>query len=308
MLYVGGNQNPRYDRRYRSGTEMGLQSVVVGVDGSPASDRALGWIASQMTSPEDHIHAVHGYSVNAEWALMAVPFDTTPWLAELEELVRSDWVKAAEGSPAAVDGRVVEAPPADALIQVAESEDADAIVVGYQGQTRWSRHHLGGTASKLLHRSPRPVIIAGEATRVEPMASRIVVGCEKPDSAVRLLNWALDVAEPRGLPVAAVHVVEPLAWIDTYYPVDMVAVKQAARERFEEVLGEIRSNREVAVELTSEARVGSALTELTDATEGADLLVVGSHHHGALGDFLSGSITSHTPLLAHCPVAVIPFS
>ncbi len=287
---------------------MGLQSVVVGVDGSPASDRALGWIAAQMSSPDQHIHAVHGYSVNAEWALMAVPFDTTPWLAELEELVRSDWVRPAEGTPATVDGRVIEAPAADALIQVAEAEDADAIVVGYQGQTRWSRRHLGGTASKLLHRSPRPVIIAGEATRVEPMSTRIIVGCEKPDSAVHLLNWALDVAEPRGLPVVAVHVVEPLAWIDTYYPVDMVAVKQAAAKRFEDVLDQIRADREVTVDLSSEARAGSALTELTDATKGADLLVVGSHHHGALGDFLSGSITSHTPLLADCPVAVIPFS
>ncbi len=287
---------------------MGLQSVVVGVDGSPASGRALGWIAAQMTSPDQHIHAVHGYSVNAEWALMAVPFDTTPWLAELEDLVRSEWVQPARGTAATVDGRVVEAPAADALIRVADDEDADAIVVGYQGQTRWSRHHLGGTASKLLHRSNRPVIIAGEATRVAPMASRVVVGCEKPDSAIRLLNWALDVAEPRGLPVVAVHVVEPLAWIDTYYPVDMVAVKQAARQRFEEVLAEIRSEREVTVELTSEARAGSALTELTDASRGADLLVVGSHHHGPLGDFLSGSITSHTPLLADCPVAVIPFS
>ena len=50
---------------------------------------------------------------------------------------------------------------------------------------------------------------------------------------------------------------------------------------------------------------GNPAQVLIDASDGADLLVVGSRGHGGFTEALLGSVSQHCVHHAHCPVVVI---
>jgi nucleotide-binding universal stress UspA family protein len=50
---------------------------------------------------------------------------------------------------------------------------------------------------------------------------------------------------------------------------------------------------------------GNAAKVLLDASDGADLLVLGSRGHGGFAEALLGSVSQHCVHHAHCPVLVI---
>jgi nucleotide-binding universal stress UspA family protein len=52
-------------------------------------------------------------------------------------------------------------------------------------------------------------------------------------------------------------------------------------------------------------RRGSAASELAQASQGAQLLIVGSRGHGGFAGLLLGSVSSAAAQHAHCPVLII---
>ena len=60
----------------------------------------------------------------------------------------------------------------------------------------------------------------------------------------------------------------------------------------------------VQVKQLVDADIGKALVECDHWK--ADLIIVGSHHHGALYNWFVGSVTSDVVKAANCPVLVVP--
>lgn len=178
-----------------------------------------------------------------------------------------------------------------------------------------------------------------------PPGSRIVVGVDGSRGSRAALNWALQEARLRNLPV---HVV--LAW--RYHPTgtdpaantmaamrgpvgdhvpgapgtiasdigisgrETVGVHRAAAEasvhRLVESVVTAACNHDRAEHetdpppVTYEALEGHPAKVLLDAVSPADLLVVGSRGHGELVGVLLGSISHHVVMHAECPVVVVP--
>lgn len=63
---------------------------------------------------------------------------------------------------------VVEGEPADAVLQFAEHHDADVIVIGSHGRRGLSRLVLGSIAESVVRRSPIPVLVVRDASKVDP--------------------------------------------------------------------------------------------------------------------------------------------
>ncbi|GAA3222909.1 hypothetical protein GCM10020216_035480 [Nonomuraea helvata] len=59
------------------------------------------------------------------------------------------------------------------------------------------------------------------------------------------------------------------------------------------------------VTIVEDVQSAHPVDALADASERADLLVVGSHGRGALGSMLLGSVSRGVLHHAHCPVAVV---
>jgi nucleotide-binding universal stress UspA family protein len=147
------------------------------------------------------------------------------------------------------------------------------------------------------------------SARQQHTTSRIVVGVDGSPSSMNALNWAVRQA---GLTGAAVDAV--IAW---HYPVATggyglaPAVMEARfdfRESAEKILADAISTADVpGSDVPVRARVieGNPAQVLLDASDGADLLVVGSRGHSGFTEALLGSVGQHCVHHARCPVVVV---
>jgi nucleotide-binding universal stress UspA family protein len=140
-------------------------------------------------------------------------------------------------------------------------------------------------------------------------APRIVVGVDGSASSISALRWA---ARQAGLTGAAVDAV--IAW---NYPAPVGAYGWATtgleggfnfKESAEKVLADAigtACDPANGVPVRARAVEGNPARVLLDASDGADLLVVGSRGHGGFTEALLGSVGQHCVHHARCPVVVI---
>ena len=134
----------------------------------------------------------------------------------------------------------------------------------------------------------------------------IVVGIDDSRGARAALGWALDEAQRHGAHVDVLHAFEvEVAWIDA---ADTPRWSKLQREAAEAALSTVVEGAAApaTVEVNANVVEGNPVTVLTEASEHADLLVVGSRGRGGLRGLLLGSVSQRCVERAHCPVVVVP--
>ena len=133
-------------------------TIVVGTDGSDASDAALrhaGELAKATGTTAIHIVMASRRVERAEvhMALDELPesFEAEPDLHAGDRRVLADAEELMKGYGIRVTGHLVKNAPADAIIDVAEKTDADLIVVGSRGHGIGTRLFLGSVSTKVVH-------------------------------------------------------------------------------------------------------------------------------------------------------------
>jgi nucleotide-binding universal stress UspA family protein len=143
--------------------------VVVGVDGSANSRRALVLAGRHARASGAHVTVVHAIGLTEEIDGDRVP--TFGHRDEIEEHV-DDWCSALrEDGCTDFDVRLVDGPPVDALLRTATELDASAIVVGRRGAGGRPELQLGSTAHQVVERGHCPVLVIppiGHSTSVGP--------------------------------------------------------------------------------------------------------------------------------------------
>ena len=133
--------------------------VIVGVDGSPHSDRALGWACRRAEACGDTVRAVSAWSHGASGEDWAPPPGTkAEGQRRGEQILRDAVERVRKDHPAAaVETAVVEGPPARVLIEL--SADADLLVVGSRGLGGFSELLLGSVSQQCVHHARCPVTV-----------------------------------------------------------------------------------------------------------------------------------------------------
>jgi nucleotide-binding universal stress UspA family protein len=132
---------------------------------------------------------------------------------------------------------------------------------------------------------------------------RVVVGVDGSAPSRLALQWAQFMAHVLDATIDAVTVWEISAFTATEWAEDWDPEKEATtslRTTIAEVLGS-----PPAVPVREIVRHGNAAGELVLASQGAQLLVVGSRGHGGFAGLLIGSVSSAAAEHAHCPVLII---
>ena len=133
------------------------RSVLVGVDGSAGSKAALDWVADLAKALDLRVIAAAVHQPFVEWTPASDPEN---WRRDIERQIREEFADNlttahVEFDELALRGSNV----ADVLLQAAQDERTDVIVVGARGLGGFSGLRIGGVALKTLHRADRPVVI-----------------------------------------------------------------------------------------------------------------------------------------------------
>ena len=141
-----------------------MGSIVVGTDGSPGAKAAVRRAAEIAKGSGSRVHLVTAYpdSPSARETLTSTAKADPVDLRETAEgvLNRAGRELEAEGIEYETHARAGD--PAHVIIEVAEEQGADLIVVGARGSTGLQRFLLGSVSSKLSHHAPTSVMVVRE--------------------------------------------------------------------------------------------------------------------------------------------------
>lgn len=151
-----------------------MGAIVVGVDGSPQSKKALAWALEEARLRGASVRAIHVYDVPGvtPYAFPEEAAVTTDQIAELEKVLQASAADSRARATALIEQAVAElgqvddvkvdavavhGRPAPKLIE--ESEDADLLVVGSRGRGGFTELLLGSVSHQLAQHAVCPVVI-----------------------------------------------------------------------------------------------------------------------------------------------------
>ncbi|MFF5502850.1 universal stress protein [Streptomyces roseolus] len=138
--------------------------IVVGVDGSGPSLKALTWAARQAALTGDSLHAVISWEYPASWATLmpGVPPEFDPERLA-EQILDQSLAEALTPEQAAATTRtVVAGNAAQALID--QAEGAELLVVGDRGYSGFKAAVLGSVSTNVTQHAPCPVVVVRAPT------------------------------------------------------------------------------------------------------------------------------------------------
>ena len=273
---------------------------IVGTDGSDSAANALRWGALHAVGRDADIVVLRAYHVPAALAIMVAKrgfgVDQLGLAATAGHEV-DEAIAAIDGLDA--ESLIVEGNPAHEMVEAAAN--AALLIVGRTGEGDLLHHALGSVSRYCATHSPVPVVVVPSGW--EPRSSGLIaVGFDGSDNAMAALQWAVGFAS-EGVTVRAVAAIEHAPWIGqdltfARFPAEIDAEEQHLNELIDSVDPDRRIERDIALR--------GARQTLTEVSETADLLVVGSSGRGRVAAGLLGSVSTSILHSTSCPVAVVP--
>ncbi|MGW5735944.1 MULTISPECIES: universal stress protein [Streptomyces] len=283
--------------------------LIVGVDGSGPSLRALDWAVDEAVAHGVPLRVVH--ASRWEWYEGHEPSFgiNRESVRALSDKIAATAVERALGRSASVKvtGEVLSEDPASALVRL--GPEAGAVVVGSRGRGELGDLLLGSVSLSVAAHATSPVIVVRgheESARDGGRPGTVVLAVDDPEQASPATEFAFREARLRGTSVTAVHAWRCPALEVPDFP---TAVHDDHRKRAAALVeAAVRDAAAAHLDLTvhREAVEGHARTALLEASRGAALLVVGARrrkgHVGMQLGPVNHAMLHHAP----CPVAVVP--
>ena len=274
---------------------MAVQRILAPTDLSDFAGNALGWadmlrrrLGAQLTlvyanEPYIPFDVMEG---PAAYLLQHEPEFRDRLTKELRDHVERHLPDAGD----ATETIIVDKPPAQAILETADSIDADLIVMGTHGRTGWRRAFLGSVAEKVVHHTDRPVLCIPPAST--PSIGKILCPVNFTPIARVALEQAAALAETFDAELLVVHVTDAIdhasdvagefaAWIEPHV---------RNRCRYSHLLASGNAAEET-IRLAHDAH--------------ADLIVLGAQHKRFADASVLGTTTERVIRFAKSPVWVV---
>ncbi|MFG3292952.1 universal stress protein [Streptomyces sp. NPDC048179] len=272
--------------------------IVVGVDGSGRSLRALVWAAHEAALRQCPLRVIHvlpparSYATTEEGRVQETSSRDRGVVDEATTIVR-------EAHP---DLEVTSALPSGtpAAVLLSEAERAQTVVLGAKGMGGFGSLLLGSVALQVVGHAACPVVIVNHVTTGH---GRIVVGTDGSAHSRAALAYAFEEASLRGAQVQAVHAwshPEPHAYVSAAQD----AMAKEHRQALEEWLAPLREQHP-DVEVVEQVPDEPPVIALARASDRAGLLVVGSRGLGGFHGLALGSVSHQLLQFSQCPLAVV---
>lgn len=287
--------------------------IVCAVDGSDASKTAAKWAANTAVKRGIPLRLVSSYSMpQFLYAEGMVPPQEL-----YEDLEAETLEKIEEAKKVAVDfvpdvdvsHQIEEGSPIDMLLDL--SEQCTMIVMGSRGLGGLSGMVMGSVSAAVVSHASCPVVVVREDNHVteETKYGPVVVGVDGSGVSQKAIENAFKEASARGAELIAVH-----TWMDMQVQASLAGLSaaqqqwQVVEEEQNALLGQRLAGwheRYPDVKVTKVVTRDRPVRALADASEGAQLLVVGSHGRGGFKGMLLGSTSRALLQAAPCPMMVV---
>lgn len=273
-------------------------TIVVGLDGSPAAERALDWAITQAVREHRQLtlaHAIDEFrSVWADPTGISRPTVSAALRDDAQAMMR--WARAhvVERAPdLAVHEATWNVDPRTMLLELAQT--AHAVVVGSRGRGPVASLLLGSVGVALIRHAACPVVVVRPGS---PGVVRhgVLVGADGRPSSLATVEYAYLQASLHDLPLTIMHGPRGVAGYETAEELRLRATEPLSG--LAEKYPDVRARVVVTSGLVDE--------ELISASERMNLLVLGAHLGSRLSALVNGSVAQIVVEHARCPVAVVP--
>lgn len=205
---------------------------------------------------------------------------------------------------------VAETSPAAALYALAEEEGAIAVVVGSTHRGVLGRVYPGSVGANLLHGSPCAVVVAprGYAESEEHLLRNVGVAFDGSPESFVALESAIGIAQRVRASLRLITAIGPPGY-GYGEALSVLSVDEIRTERQHEG----RKILDLGLERVPEGLSvddclinGEAAEAIIEASQGLDLLLLGSRGYGPVRRTLLGSVATGVTNSAPCPVLVLP--
>lgn len=280
--------------------------VVVGIDGSPASDLALDWAIGEASCRRLPLHLVHARGLADWWLGARAP--VPPEVVDLPDHLLEERVAHAErlAPDVEVTGLAAVGHAPETLLEL--SGDAVLVVLGAHDHSPNSSLWLGSVPAQVATHASCPVVVVRRGTPTSPSRPRVVVGVDGSASCADAIGYAFEHASARSLGLTAIY-----AWAEEL--VDGLALlappdrqQWAMAQERQAMVSEAMSgwhSKYPDVEVYEHILKADPVEALLDEADHAELLVVGSRGLGGFAGLLLGSVSRSVLKRAKCTVAVV---
>jgi nucleotide-binding universal stress UspA family protein len=197
--------------------------------------------------------------------------------------------------------------PVERLLEIADDEDAELLVVGSRGRGAFSSALLGSVSRAIARRAPCPVMIVTPRALKYSVAQiaagggearSVVCGVDGSERSLAAARLAADLARRLGDRLVLVHAYDPTEGP----PAPWTDGDGGKANPVEQALASIDGPAEGVL------RPGPAAYALESVAnrQAARLIVVGGRDRGDLRAALAGSVSAQLLRVAGCPIVVLP--
>ncbi|MEV5845283.1 universal stress protein [Streptomyces sp. NPDC051985] len=285
------------------------QPIVVGVDGSEPSLRAVDWAADEAT--------LRGLPLRLVYASLWERYEGTDLAHDLhqpsEEITADDIVdtaarRARQRRPAlTVSTDVLVEEPEYALVR--ESREASLLVTGTRGRSGLAEALLGSVSLTVAGHAHCPmVVIRGnhDNQAAHPVHGRVVVGVGEEGKESAAVRFAYEEARRRKVPLEAVRAWRTPAYETTDHPLMSGEPARLHEQQAVDALESALGNLPADIEVHRRTVEGHARSVLVAASFDADLLVVGGRRRPRAFGLQLGRVAHGALHHSACPVVVVP--
>lgn len=285
-------------------------SIVVGIDGSEMSQRALSWAASIGRRVDAEIQPVMVWDYPA---VAVLPFPAGLPVPP-EDAMQADHEQAAtvvvEGARG-LDGVVVHPPivarGSSGRVLCDAAIGADLLVVGSRGLGALKSLVMGSVSGYCVNHAPCPVAVVPTSwvPDDDPGAVKVFVGVDGSAHAAAAIEFA-DAWAPDDAMLVLLHAWDVPVTVDgaaLLYQVD--DLEAAAQAVLDHAIESVSQARREAGNVEGRMVRTDARVMLEDAAVEADLLIIGARSHSGVERLLLGSVAAHTLHHLRVPTVVV---
>ncbi len=282
-----------------------VKKIVVGYDGTSSSAEAVLWAANEAVVRKVPLRMVACYDVPAVGDAMSGFPASEVYAIAINDIQASlnEMRDVAVAKYPQIKLECISSPGPASVALLTDVTAADLIVMGASSHHGKAAFWLGSTPRSVIHHSPCPVVIVrGAISRGRP--DRVVVGIDGSEASERAVRWAAD--------EAGRHQVELLVAHGWWYPYVFVEDSMSQARDLTRVDAEIVLDKAVGVardvcatKVTHQLVEAGPASALLDTVRDGDLLVLGSHGHGAITAGLIGSTVNSVLERSAVPVVVV---